>query len=54
MFGLTKKEWWALNIGACVQGAVMGAVLHSLFVLGLNMVGLALYIYLYQNAEPKE
>lgn len=46
MFGLTSREWYIFGIGAAIQGAFVGVILHSPFTLGLNLLCLAYDIYM--------
>lgn len=53
-FGLTAREWSMFGIGSAVQGALMGAMFHSLFFLVVNMFCLGINIYLFQNSGSEE
>lgn len=46
MFGLTSREWYIFGIGAAIQGAFVGAILHSALILGINLLCLAWDLYM--------
>lgn len=54
MFGLTTREWYLFGIGSAVQGALVGAVLHSLPLIALNLVCLAFGLYMLPNSGTEE
>lgn len=54
MFGLTTREWYLVGIGQAVQGALIGAFLHSAFILTLDIACLAFGLYMIPPAKPEE
>lgn len=49
-----KRDWAAFGAGSSVTGALVGAMLHNPLVLVLNMLVLALDIYLWEDALKGE
>lgn len=54
MFGLTRREWYLIGAGMSVQGAFIGAVFHSLLVIGINVLCLAFDIYMLRDCGTEE
>lgn len=50
---MTKRDWWLVGAGMNVSGAVVGALLHSAFLMVWNMAWLGISIYAVQTLEEK-
>jgi len=51
---MNKRDWGMFGIGAAIQGAVVAAVLHSLFLLFWNAAWLGYGIYVVTKADENE
>lgn len=54
LFGLTTREWCLFGIGSALQGALMGAMFHSVEFLVFNMFCLGLNAYAFSQTGSED